>query len=277
MSGVVVPIVCQTEDCGRNLRLPLDKHGWYAFYFKPEEYSKFQMRIGRSGEDIQKEIRSVDCPICKRKTMVFVMRKRSAQKFKDLAQEIPMVVPGQMNLPGEEAGISEPDRKMPSQPDFIDIEKVYRVDKVYSLLIDEINTCFEYEAYSSARVMLRKLVENLVIDILRFKYEPMKQHEMYFNDGSKHFLPLKFLIQNFEQISGDYVKYGFTKNHLASIKGLRRKGNESAHSVVDFVTKKKMESIKKNANTAVIMLLRIIGIIKGVMDEKGRLVKKKKR
>ncbi len=276
MSGVVIPIVCQTEDCGRNLRLAFDKHGWYAFYFKPEEYSKFQMKIGRSGEDIQKGICRVECPLCKKETMVFVMRKRSAQKFKDLAQEIPMVVPGQMYLPGEKAETSVPSRKMPSQPDFIDIENVYRVDKVYSLLIDEINTCFEYEAFSSARVMLRKLVENLVIDILRFKYEPTNQHKMYFDDGTNRFLPLKSLVLNFEQISGDYVKYGFTKNHLASIKGLRRKGNESAHSVVDFVTKKKMISIRKNANAAVIMLLRIIGIIKGVMDEKGRLVKKKK-
>ena len=207
------------------------------------------------------------------------MKKHSALKFHEISKKhnenIPMVKPGQMRLPGEEeTPVPIPGSALPSKPDFLDIESEYRIEKVYSKLIDEINTCYEYEAYSSTLVMLRKLTENLLIDILRFKYEPSGQYEFYYDDDKKQFLPLSILVTNFESILSDFSKMGITKDHIGIIKGLRKTGNKSAHSIIDLIDGKRINSFKNNANQAVIILIRIIGIIKGIMDQDGKLVKK---
>jgi hypothetical protein len=258
--------------------MPFENRGWYAFYFPSDDYDKHRVRIQRSEEGIVKQNHRLICELCGEETTIFTMKKPSSLKFREVSRkhgdDVLMVEPGQMRLPGEEISQPQPGTAISSIPDFIEIEQPYRVDKVYSDLIDEINTCFEYEAYSSTMVMLRKLIENLIIAILRFKYSPTDNHEMYFDENSGHFLQLNTLVSNFEKISSDYKDYGFTKNHLATIKGLRKKGNHSAHSIIDFMTKSKMKSIKSNANQAVKVLLLIIGIERGKLDKKGQIKKK---
>lgn len=273
--GVLIPIVCQAEHCNRVNWMPFGHRGWYAFYFRASDYDKHRMRISRSPDEIAKEVRRVSCELCGEETAVFLMRKQSAQRFQRVSSEVPMVQPGQMRLPGEESDLPHLGAPIVQVPDFIEIELEYRIDKVFSSLIDEINTCFEYEAYSSAMVMTRKLIENLIVDILRVKYGPTDNHEMYFDDDCGHFLQLNELVSNFEKISSQYKKCGLTSSHLATIKGLRKKGNHSAHSIVDFMSRPKMESIKTNANAAVSMLLRIIGIERGRLDKDGGPMKKK--
>jgi hypothetical protein len=236
------------------------------------------MRISRLKEGITKENLLVTCPLCGEKTMIFLMKKVSALKFQKESPEIIFVKPGDMRLPGEEnTPQAIPGSPLPSMPDFIDIENSYRLEKAYSRLIDEINTCYEYEAHSSALVMLRKLIENLLVDILRMKYAPSGQHGFYFDDARKQFLPLSKLVSNLESIASEYSRFGLTKSHVGIIKGLRKDGNRSAHSIIDLVDKKKMDSLKSNANQAVIALLRVIGISKGLMDVKGSLIKERRK
>lgn len=246
LSGVLIPIICQTDDCNRIFWKPLDKHGLYAFFLKPTEYDKYRMKISRSEETIEKETMRFECPLCKEHTVVLVMKRQSALRFRRLAPEVRFARPGEMRLPGEEEiTVNPPGSPAPSRPDFIDVEAQYRIDKVYSDLIDEINTCYEYEAYSSALVMLRKLLENLIVDVLRFKYAPVAQHDKYFDHTSNQFLPLNVLISNFEQIADEYAKYGLLKTHVAAIKGFRKEGNISAHSIVDFVSGEKLTSAQE--------------------------------
>jgi hypothetical protein len=236
------------------------------------------MRIGRSKEELVKENISVTCPLCGEETMVFLMKKASALTFKKLSPELDFIKPGDMRLPGEETTPqSTPGLPIPSTPDFIEIESPLRLEKVYSLLIDEINTCYEYEAYSSALVILRKLIENLLVDILRMKYQPTGEHEFYFDESKKQFLPLSLLVSNLESIASEYERYGLTRTHLGIIKGLRKDGNRSAHSIIDLVDKRKMDSLKSNANQAVIILLRIIGISKGLLNDEGKLIQKRRK
>lgn len=277
-NGVMVPIICQAEHCDALNWKHIDKHGYYVFYFHESEFNKQRVRVHRL-DDVEREtLDPFKCRICHEGIRIFLMKKPSAMKFKTKHPDVPLVVPGQMRLPGEEESPAPiPGTEMPSNLDFIEIEHEYRIDKAYSDLIDEINTCFEYEAFSSALVMLRKLLENLIIDILILKYEPHGKTEMYFDETNSRFLPLKELVEHFEQIVKDYSSYGFKDHHLGAIKGFRKKGNIAAHNIVDFMTKKKLKAQKKNANAAVVMLLRILGIKRGVLDEEGKFVKKKKK
>lgn len=278
MTEIQIPVICQSEHCNRLNWIPFRKQGYYAFPFKKSDYGKQQMRIGRSKGGIDKENLTIACPLCGEETMVFIMKKASALKFKMLSPELPFIKPGDMRLPGEETTPQPtPGSPIPSTPDFIEIEPSLRLEKVYSLLIDEINTCYEYEAYSSALVMLRKLIENQLVDILRIKYEPTGEHDFYFDESKKQFLPLSALVTNLESIASEYERYGLTRTHLGIIKGLRKDGNRSAHSIIDLIDKRKMDSLKNNANQAVIILLRIIGITKGLLNEDGKIIQKRRK
>jgi hypothetical protein len=258
--------------------VPFNKHGYYAFFFKKSDYDKHRMRISRSDEEIEKEILEEPCPVCHEKTTIYLMKKASALKFKKLSPELTFIKPGDMRLPGEETTtLPTPGSPIPSIPDFIEIESPLRLEKVYSLLIDETNACYEYEAYSSALVMLRKLIENLLVDILRMKYGPTGEHDFYFDRTKKQFLPLSVLVTNLESIASEYEQYGLTRTHLGIVKGLRKDGNRSAHSIIDLVDKRKMDSLKSNANQAVTILLMIIGISKGLLNDEGKPIQKRRK
>lgn len=268
-SSVLIPIRCASEHCNNITWFEYKERGMYFFYFNPEYYDKLRMRINRSKLDIQKEIvKNIRCRICNEEMMAFVMRKSSAMKFEKLMDEnVTMVLPGENRIPGEETEELVAGKPVPTKPDFLEIETELRVDQVYSDLIDEINVCVHSEAYSSALVMLRKLLETLIVDLLRFKYDPLDRQDMYFDQTSKFFLPLRILVNRFEEISNEYTSYGFKKDHLAAIKGFRKKGNDAAHNIVDFVTHKEMNSYRKNANHAVVILLRLNGIKRGILNK----------
>jgi len=275
----MIPVVCQGENCGRREWIPFSGKGRYAFLMPHGEYDKYRMRISRAGVDIEKEMVKYRCPVCGELTRVLVMKKASALRFQELCPEVPMVMPRDMRLPGEETPVdSSLGPHIRSKPDFLSIEKPFRLEKVYSRLIDEINVCYEYEAYSSTLVMLRKLIENLLVDILRMEYAPKDLHEYYFDESKEQFLPLHILVRNLEDMLEDLRRLGLTKKHLGIIKGLRKVGNRAAHSIIDLVDKRKLDSLRSNANKAVMILLRVIGIKKGLLDSKGNpLTMRRKR
>ena len=120
--GVLIPVICQAEHCDRQNWMQFERRGWYAFCFPANDYNKHQMRITRSKEDIDKEIRRVRCEICDEETMVFLMMKASALKFQKIAKDLVMVEPGKMRLPGEEIQPLPAGLPLVRSPDFIAVE-----------------------------------------------------------------------------------------------------------------------------------------------------------
>lgn len=121
----------------------------------------------------------------------------------------------------------------------------------YRKLQKDINLAYTYEIYSAVLILLRKLIENLVIGILRKKYgsKTKENVNLYFNTDRKQFKPLNTLIKNldskikekdfdvFPQINNDLIK---------ELNKYREVGNSSAHTIEVDLTKDDMKKYKEN-------------------------------
>jgi hypothetical protein len=111
--------------------------------------------------------------------------------------------------------------------DIIDIS-----DNFYKKLIDEINILYKHGLALSLPVLIRKLLENLLIDILRKKYGD--SGKLLYYDTSKHrFLNFSTLTENFKNKQADfrYVINGLDNELINKIKSHRETGNSAAHSI----------------------------------------------
>ncbi len=79
---------------------------------------------------------------------------------------------------------------------YLDISDV--PDPFYRDLIDLINKCYSYGIYPAVLVFSRKLLENLLVDILRKKYG-MQNVELFFDTKRRRFRSFNELLKNFEE------------------------------------------------------------------------------
>lgn len=99
-------------------------------------------------------------------------------------------------------------------------------------LIDEINNVYSSNLFTSTYVCLRKLFENLVIELLRAKYGTSRI-DLYYWAAKGRFHDFGVLIENLEQNVGDFASYtsAFDNNFFQLIKNFKEQANRSAHSI----------------------------------------------
>ncbi len=147
----------------------------------------------------------------------------------------------------------------PTTEKFIDIESA--PDDFYRELIRKINISYQVGLYSCTLVLLRKLIENLLIDILRYTFG-FQQIELFYDKDHGRFKALSELIKNFKKYKD---KYKTTVREIdvliERIEELRPYTNASAHSIEDElkVTKRELDELndKINLNYIIASLIRI--------------------
>ena len=120
----------------------------------------------------------------------------------------------------------------------------------YKDLIDEINKCYGIGTYSAVRILTRKLLENLLIDILRTaKVEEKK----YYNSKRKEFKAFSKLIKLLEiELSQNSKKlHGYLFNNeitdlIEYLENFRKKGNSNAHSIIVKTRKEDINEEKED-------------------------------
>ncbi len=133
-------------------------------------------------------------------------------------------------------------------------------DSFYNSLIEQVNVTFLDDCYSATMVLLRKLFENLLIDILRRKYGTDTEKHLYWNSNRKQFLSFYTLIENFSEKLNDFETYSkrMNKKFIDFLnKYIRFPGNETAHSIEDNISKDEMEKKKQQINDYVEILFSI--------------------
>lgn len=142
--------------------------------------------------------------------------------------------------------------KMPVLPQiitvrFLDIESFPH--DFYKDLLEQINTCYQYGLFPAAQVMIRKLLENCIIDILRRRYG-MEKIELFYDTTKGRFRDFSLLIETSQANMGDFlsVKESFNKGLLNKINDFREQGNSSAHSINLDITEIKMELDKNRSD-----------------------------
>jgi|GEM_PF-1077344 len=115
------------------------------------------------------------------------------------------------------------------------------LDNFYQRLIKEINETFYNTTYTSTLILCRKLIENLLIDVLRKKYGDKTKEivEIYYNTSAKRFHSFTYLVKNLEDRKDDFeVDKEIVNEFISLAKPFRAGANSKAHSMIFFIDKK---------------------------------------
>jgi len=140
---------------------------------------------------------------------------------------------------------------------YIDIDNT--TDDFYNDLIDNINQCYQVEVYDGTLVLTRKLLENLVIELLRREY-PKSYVQMYYIPEQQRFRNFSDLIEVFEYRLKDYQSYsnGVDGELIKNINRFRDSANSDAHSIVRNPSKEKVDDLGEDAEYAAKVMFRIL-------------------
>jgi hypothetical protein len=117
-----------------------------------------------------------------------------------------------------------------------DILKIDFNDTFYKNLVLEINKAYKIGAYTGAFILCRKLIENLVIDILRKKFPPNATNlELYFSTKNRggRFHDFSVLLDNLELKKNDFgIDKPLIEELMSLIKPFRPNVNSKTHSII---------------------------------------------
>lgn len=130
-------------------------------------------------------------------------------------------------------------------------------DDFYTPLIDDINRCYRAGVNDAVLILLRKLIENLLIDILRGHYGKQQIH-LFFVPSQGRFHSFSTLLQNLKDNRSDFKMYYLEIGDLVDeIDEFRENGNASAHSIEVRIPDSRLEEMSPRASKLVSRLLRI--------------------
>ncbi|MDH5481482.1 MAG: hypothetical protein OEY22_01185 [Candidatus Bathyarchaeota archaeon] len=136
-------------------------------------------------------------------------------------------------------------------------------DEYYSNLTMEINKAYGYGIYTGTWVLLRKLFENLIIDLLSVRYG-MAEIELFFDKNKGYHLNLSTLISNLKLKTSDFNMFtkGFDEDFFKFLENLRGKAGASAHSLEIIPNPKLFETWKDSINQYSQLMLYVIQKVK---------------
>ena len=128
----------------------------------------------------------------------------------------------------------------------------------YRELIDLINKCYDYEIFSGVMVFSRKLLENLIIDILKNYHG--SDIDKYYIQTQGRFHDFRTVLNNFEEIIDDLkpIEPSLDKKIIKEIGQYKDTANRKTHSLVVKVSENEIESHRSNLNHLVKLLIKII-------------------
>lgn len=138
-------------------------------------------------------------------------------------------------------------------------------DEFFKDLKFEINTGFRLGLYTASIVLIRKLFERLIIEVLRQKYG-MLNKELFYVDG---FLNLSELIRNLRDKLDDFKPYDFFKlerekqSFIDFLWKLREEGNAGAHSM-PYLGYNEIVELKPSINKYSDLLIRMYKKVKEI-------------
>lgn len=122
-------------------------------------------------------------------------------------------------------------KKKSSPPTENLIEHTFK-DDFFSELIIEINRAYSFRLFNSTLILVRKLLENLLIDLLRKKYG-MSKLEKFYNKDRGRFHEFYKLLEILESDLITFKPYSgsFEKPMIQFLNKFRESSNSAAHSV----------------------------------------------
>ncbi len=142
---------------------------------------------------------------------------------------------------------------------YLSIDSTYLPDQFYKNIIQEINWCYSTRAYTATLILIRKMFENLTLDLLRSKFRnnPDLEHLYWVN---KRFPNFNKLIQNLNTNLKEFSKFtsSMNKEVIDFLHKMRIKGNKSAHTIDDFVRESKLDSLKNEIEQHALLMCSVL-------------------
>ncbi|MCL5099638.1 MAG: hypothetical protein M1158_00760 [Candidatus Marsarchaeota archaeon] len=119
-------------------------------------------------------------------------------------------------------------------------------EPLYENLKNEINKAYSYSLFTSALMLSRKLVENLLIDILRKKYPvAINGLDVYYITNKRRFKDFSVLIDELETRKANFAPdVPVVEVILTLIKPIRETSNSGAHSLTFYSNKNEVDALK---------------------------------
>lgn len=135
-------------------------------------------------------------------------------------------------------------------------------DGFYHNLQDEINRAYNFGLFSVIPFLIRKFMENLIIDILRKKYTN-KQIDIYYDIANHKCHNFSTIVSNFESKLNDFktLDKNLDSNFIKRINAYREKGNSSAHSISIRFTRDEIDRLKASSSDIEYILKLLIRVL----------------
>lgn len=135
-------------------------------------------------------------------------------------------------------------------------------DDFYAQLVEQINRCYSYGLFLPAQILIRKLLENALIDILRKRYG-FREINLFYDTKRRRFLDFSHLLEIIKERISDFefVKDSFNEKLLDLMNKYREVGNSRAHNINVEVDKREMDTTRDKLNFIVKSLFRAVGIL----------------
>lgn len=118
---------------------------------------------------------------------------------------------------------------------FIDADR-FEDDGRYTRLVDDINECYRYRIYDATLVLTRKLLEDLVFQILKTHYSGDDVQMFYDQENDRHY-SFDELLNNLSDAVPTLRRYSreLDRGLVEGVRELKNEGNAGAHAIrVDF-------------------------------------------
>lgn len=137
------------------------------------------------------------------------------------------------------------------------IENIHIDDEFYDSLISDINESYQAGIDEATLVLSRKLVENLLIDLLRGKYGHSGGNiELFYDTNNRQFRRFSTLVENLNENMEDFEYYSdrMDDDIIPKIKELKGGGDASAHSIEVSPSGSTMNDYQSKADVVVDIL-----------------------
>jgi hypothetical protein len=135
-------------------------------------------------------------------------------------------------------------------------------DDFYRELVHLINKAYGAEVFGAVPILVRKLLENLLVDILRLYYG-MRDITIFFDKGHGRFHDFGTLIDNTETRLHDFNWCNdlMNKELLEQLNKYRERGNASAHSMIVAVRKEELKEASDEITQMTKQLFKLYSVI----------------
>jgi len=139
---------------------------------------------------------------------------------------------------------------------YLDIKEL--PDDFYYSLFESINKSFAYGIHLAVDILTRKLLENLLIDILRKKFT-MAKSNLFFDKRYGRFHGFNVLLKNFRECLNEFkpIIPMLDQKFIEKLNSFREAGNSAAHTLEFEVKEAELEAKKEELQFIVKTLIRL--------------------